>query len=71
MRQSISISLPPDLKRFVDRSVKAGRYSTTSEFIRDLIRRQQKERVINDLLQSELEMKGGESKILRSLKSLR
>lgn len=71
MRESISISLPPDLKRFVDRSVKAGRYSTTSEFIRDLIRRQQKERMVDELLQSEQEMKTGKGKVLRSLKTLR
>jgi antitoxin ParD1/3/4 len=36
---TMNISLPDDLKRFVDEQV-AGRYSTSSEYIRELIRRE-------------------------------
>jgi antitoxin ParD1/3/4 len=35
---TMNISLPDDLKAYVDRRV-AGRYSTSSEFVRELIRR--------------------------------
>jgi antitoxin ParD1/3/4 len=36
----MNISLPDDLKSFVDEQV-AGRYSTSSEYVRELIRREQ------------------------------
>lgn len=39
---SMNISLPDDLKDFVDQYIQ-GRYSTASEFIRELIRNAQKE----------------------------
>ncbi|MEA3063234.1 MAG: antitoxin ParD1/3/4 [Sphingomonadales bacterium] len=35
---TMNISLPDDLKAYVDRRV-AGRYSTSSEFVRELIRK--------------------------------
>lgn len=37
---TMNVSLPDDLKSFVDEQV-AGRYSTSSEYIRELIRREQ------------------------------
>jgi len=37
---TMNISLPDDLKSFVDEQV-AGRYSTGSEYVRELIRREQ------------------------------
>lgn len=37
---TMNISLPDDLKTFVDEQV-AGRYSTSSEYVRELIRREQ------------------------------
>ena len=36
----MNISLPDDLKDYVDRRV-AGRYSTSSEYVRELIRKDQ------------------------------
>lgn len=36
----MNISLPDDLKSFIDEQV-AGRYSTSSEYVRELIRREQ------------------------------
>jgi antitoxin ParD1/3/4 len=36
--QTMNISLPDRLKEFVDGQVGSGRYSSVSEFIRDLIR---------------------------------
>ena len=36
--ESMNISLPDPLKRFVDSQIAAGRYSSVSEYIRELIR---------------------------------
>ena len=46
---TMNISLPEELKAFVDRQV-AGRYSTSSEYIRELIRREQDKQKLRDLL---------------------
>jgi antitoxin ParD1/3/4 len=40
--QTMNISLPDQLKAFVDEQVGSGRYSTVSEYIRDLIRDDEK-----------------------------
>ena len=38
---SMNVSLPAELKAWVERQVRAGRYSNASEYVRDLIRRDQ------------------------------
>lgn len=40
--QSIDISLPESLKEFVDGRIAAGRYSSASEYVRELIRADEK-----------------------------
>jgi antitoxin ParD1/3/4 len=40
--QKMNISLPDQLKEFVDNQVDSGRYCTVSEYVRDLIRDDQK-----------------------------
>jgi antitoxin ParD1/3/4 len=40
--QTMNISLPDQLKEFVDHQVVSGRYSTVSEYVRDLIREDEK-----------------------------
>lgn len=40
--QTMNISLPDQLKDFVDGQVGSGRYSTVSEYVRDLIRDDEK-----------------------------
>ena len=40
--QSMNISLPDQLKEYVDKQVGSGRYSTVSEYVRDLIRDDEK-----------------------------
>src|SRR2546427_1784058 len=40
--QTMNISLPDQLKEFVDEQVGSGRYSTVSEYVRDLIRDDEK-----------------------------
>jgi antitoxin ParD1/3/4 len=50
---TMNISLPDDLKSFVDEQV-AGRYSTSSEYVRELIRREQDLQTLrNKLLEGE------------------
>ena len=41
---SLNISLPQTLKDYVEAQVKAGGYSTPSEYVRELVRRDQKQR---------------------------
>jgi antitoxin ParD1/3/4 len=40
--QSMNISLPEPLKEFVDGQIAAGRYSSVSEYVRELIRADEK-----------------------------
>jgi antitoxin ParD1/3/4 len=39
MRTTMNLSLPVDLKRWVDDQVKSGGYGTASEYLRDMLRR--------------------------------
>ncbi|MCC7082452.1 MAG: type II toxin-antitoxin system ParD family antitoxin [Burkholderiales bacterium] len=40
--QSMNISLPEPLKQFVDGQIASGRYSSVSEYVRELIREDEK-----------------------------
>lgn len=40
--QSMNISLPEPLKQFIDGQIAAGRYSSASEYVRELIRNDEK-----------------------------
>jgi antitoxin ParD1/3/4 len=40
--QTMNISLPETLKNFVDQQIAAGRYSSASEYVRELIRNDEK-----------------------------
>jgi antitoxin ParD1/3/4 len=40
--QSMNISLPEPLKQFVDQQIAAGKYSSVSEYVRELIRDDEK-----------------------------
>ena len=42
---TMNIALPENLKEFVDAQVQAGGYSTSSEYIRELIREDQKKKL--------------------------
>lgn len=44
MPTSMNISLPETMKSFVDEQVQSGGYGSASEYIRELVRRDQKER---------------------------
>jgi antitoxin ParD1/3/4 len=42
--QTMNISLPDPMKDFVDHQVASGRYSSASEYVRELIREDEKRR---------------------------
>ncbi|RMH05437.1 MAG: type II toxin-antitoxin system ParD family antitoxin [Planctomycetota bacterium] len=41
---TLNISLPDEMREFIDREMAAGGYATASEYIRSLIRQAQRER---------------------------
>jgi antitoxin ParD1/3/4 len=47
--QSMNISLPEPLKQFVDGQIAQGRYSSVSEYIRELIRADEKHKAEEQL----------------------
>lgn len=55
---TMNISLPENLKEFIDAQVQSGGYSTSSEYIRELICKDQKKKLaqrLNSLLLEGLE----------------
>jgi antitoxin ParD1/3/4 len=59
--ESMNISLPEPLKQFVDGQIAQGRYSSASEYVRELIRADEKRKAGEEL----------ETKLLEGLKSPR
>ncbi|MFM9974184.1 MAG: type II toxin-antitoxin system ParD family antitoxin [Beijerinckiaceae bacterium] len=47
--QSMNISLPEPLKQFVDGQIAKGRYSSASEYMRELIRADEKRKAEDEL----------------------
>lgn len=47
---TMNVSLPDELKSFVDERVGAGGFGSTSEYVRDLIRRDQERERLRGLL---------------------
>ena len=47
---TMNVSLPDDLKHFVDSQVDNGNYGSTSEYVRELIRRDQSRRQLRSAL---------------------
>jgi antitoxin ParD1/3/4 len=58
--QTMNVSLPAPLKQFVDNQIAEGRYSSVSEYIRELIREDEKRRAEHRL--ESLLLEGLESK---------
>ena len=62
----MNISLPAPLKRFIDEQIAAGCYSSASEYVRDLIRGDEKRRAEERLEALLLEgLEGQESPLTR------
>jgi antitoxin ParD1/3/4 len=57
--ESMNISLPEPLKQFVDGQIAQGRYSSASEYVRELIRADEKRKAEDEL----------EAKLLEGLNS--
>jgi len=51
--QSMNISLPDPLKQFVDGQISTGRYSSVSEYVRELMRADEK-RKAEEMLEAKL-----------------
>jgi len=69
MRSILNISLSKELARKLDSMVKKGRYSTKSEFLRNLIREKiEEEELWISVQKSDAEFKAGKGKLLKSLK---
>ena len=71
MRDVVNISLPELLNKEIEKAMKKGRYSTKSEFIRELIRSHLEDELVRQVEESEREIRAGKGKILRSLRDLR
>jgi len=71
--ESINISLPEPLKRFVDGQIESGRYGSASEYVRELIQEDEKRKaeegleglLLEGLQGEEAELTGGEWKEIR------
>jgi antitoxin ParD1/3/4 len=55
---SLNISLPVEMKQFIENKTSSGGYSTVSEYIRELVRADQKQ---------ETDLKAGEEKVVAML----
>lgn len=65
--QSMNISLPEPLKAFVDRQIASGRYSSVSEYVRELIRADEKRKADERLEALLLEgLQGEEAELARA-----
>jgi antitoxin ParD1/3/4 len=56
-RQTMSFALPESMREYIDNRVSAGNYGNTSEYIRDLVRRDQEEQAkkrLRDLIEEGL-----------------
>jgi putative addiction module CopG family antidote len=71
MRNILNISLPEEMVKLIKSEVKTGKFASTSEFMRHLIRMWNTEKLAQDVEQSRAEIVAGKGKVLRSLKDLR
>ena len=71
MREIINISLPSPMVKTIKSTIKTENYVSISEFFRDLLRDWQAGKLLNELNESQREIKDGQGKILKSLKDLR
>lgn len=49
---TMNVSLPEPMKAWVERQTEGGRYGNTSDYVRDLIRKDQERRTAIDTLQA-------------------
>ena len=71
MRQIINISLPKSMADLVNREVKKNSYASKSEFFRFLIRNWSEKQIVDDIIESQKEIRRTGGTLLKSLKDLR
>ncbi len=71
MREIINISLPKELNKAVEKTMKKDHYATKSEFLREIIRMWLEGKILKELAESRKELVAGKGKVLKSLKDLR
>jgi len=71
MREIINLSLSPEMASTVKKEVRRGKYSSTSEFFRSLIRAWMEERLLVEINKGREEIAAGKGRVLHSLKDLR
>lgn len=70
MRNTITISVPPVLKKSVDTIMRDYKYASTSELFRDAIRLLEEDKLVKDIEKSEKDFARNGGKKLKSLKDL-
>ena len=70
MRNILSISVPPSVKKSVDNIMRENKYASISELFRDSIRSLEEDQLIKSMMESEREFIAGKGRKLRSLKDL-
>jgi Arc/MetJ-type ribon-helix-helix transcriptional regulator len=70
MRNIVTISIPPSLKKNVEYMMKERNYASVSELFRDSIRSLEEDLLIKNIIESEREFSLGKGKRLRSLRDL-
>ncbi|MFZ6003702.1 MAG: type II toxin-antitoxin system ParD family antitoxin [Actinomycetota bacterium] len=73
-RNTMSFALPEELRGYVDERVQSGEYGNTSEYLRDLIRRDQREQAamrLRSLIADGLASGEGQPLDARSVEELR
>jgi len=71
MRNIVNISLPKEMVADIKREVKAGKFASTSEFMRYLIRVWNTKKLAEELKKEREQFRKGNYKVLRSFKNLR
>ena len=72
MRNIINISLPRQLDQEIEKVMRKGRYSTKSEFLREIIRERIAEEDLSArIAKSQKEIKTRKGRVLNSLRNLR
>ncbi|WP_419944485.1 type II toxin-antitoxin system ParD family antitoxin [Candidatus Poriferisodalis sp.] len=66
-RNTMSFALPPSMRSYIDERVRGGEYGNTSEYLRDLIRRDQQAEAARRFRQLIAEgIESGEGRVLTS-----
>ncbi|MDP3763214.1 MAG: ribbon-helix-helix protein, CopG family [bacterium] len=70
MRNIITISVSPSVKKTINSMMKENKYASVSELFRNALRSLEDDTLIKNIMESELEFVAGKGKQLRSLRDL-